>query len=123
MMAIVRFSSIFATACLLWSCACSDEVRTKLLAPDSAMAATAYVRNCGATTDYSSIVSVHRESDSFRDEAQRVLVVQGRHEFQLNWRDARTLVVRCVDCEREDIFREVDMLNGVAIVYELRQRP
>jgi hypothetical protein len=81
--------------------------------------ATAYVRNCGATTDYSSIVSIHRPSDSFADDEYTVLVVKGRPMLAMSWRDAGNLSIRCHTCPRESIFRQLSILGNITIEYEL----
>ena len=104
--------------CLLSGCGlCSDTVVSEVTSPDGAMTATWFVRNCGATTEFSSIVSVHRKSEGFRNERDIVFVVAFRPQLSLTWTGRRTLSVECEGCLRANVFRKVTALGSIDIVY------
>jgi hypothetical protein len=104
-----------------WGCSpCQDVVRSAVLAPGSSLSATYFVRNCGATTDYSSIVSVHATTEAFDTTTRHVFVVRGRHDIDLKWESGGALFVRCRDCRREDVFRQIVVLGTSDVTYELR---
>jgi hypothetical protein len=95
---------------------CSDEVRAEVVSTDKALKATWFVRNCGATTDFSTIVSAHRPDDSYRDRGDFVFVARGERPLRLEWTGPRQLTVECPGCGREDIFRRVTVLGNIDIV-------
>jgi len=106
--------------CLLWACGlCEDQMISEATSPDGILVATAFVRNCGATTDFSSMVSVHKKSDGFRDDRDIIFVAKGRHDIAANWNGPNTLSIRCNSCIRTEIFRQVTILGSIDIVYQL----
>jgi hypothetical protein len=117
-------SVLIALALLTSSCGlCTDDVQRQQSSPRSALVATAFVRNCGATTPYVSIVSVHGQSDSFTDEKARVLVIEGHHSPELAWSHEGALLIRCPDCNPENVFRQVAILGGVKVLFDLKPGP
>lgn len=117
---IVQVSAAALLACLMSGCGlCSDEVASEVVSPDGVLAATWFVRNCGATTDFSSIVSVHRKSEGYRDDQDIVFVVAGRAHLVITWIGPNTLSIECADCRRADIFRQVAAFGSVDIMCQL----
>ena len=111
-------------ACLLAGCnPCSDEIVSETTSPDGVLTATSFVRNCGATTDFSSIVSIHRKSEGFGNDDDIVFVVKGQYELTPNWTDAKTLSIECYGCVRANIFRQVSALGSIDMVYQLGSAP
>ena len=103
---------------LIVGCApCSDKVVAESLSPDRTLAATWFVRDCGATTEFSTMVSVHRPDITFRDDAGIVFVAKGRGSLKLEWTGPRGLKIECVGCERKMIFKEVTVAGDVDISY------
>ena len=106
--------------CLLLGCnTCSDQVSGEVLSADGVLNATSFVRNCGATTDLTSIVSIHRNDEGFRDDKSFVFVAKGRHQLVVTWVGPKALSIRCPGCARADIFREVTALGHVDIVFDM----
>ena len=95
---------------------CSDEVRAEAVSTDKALKATWFIRNCGATTDFSTIVSVHRPDDSYRDQGDFVFVARGERRLRLAWTGPMQLTIECPACQRSDIFRRVTVLGNIDIV-------
>jgi hypothetical protein len=93
---------------------CSDEIIARVRQPHGVLEATALVRNCGATTDYSTLVEL-RNVQSWA-EPEDVLAVNGdARGVRISWVSNHDLVIRCPSCERRTIVRFVKMLGDVDI--------
>jgi hypothetical protein len=124
----VRHLGLRLTVCvlsgvLMSACLCSDKVVHEEISPDGVLTATWLVRDCGATTGLSTIVSVHRTSDTAKDAQQFVFVARGRYGLRLRWVSPRELSVSCGNCTRGDVFREVTVLGGVDVAFHLGAPP
>lgn len=104
---------IFLQSCSL----CSNKVVAESLSPDKEFTATWYVRDCGATTDFATIVSVHRSGTGFRDDSDMVFVASGRGPLQLLWTGPRKLSIECRGCSRKNIFKQLSTRADVDISY------
>lgn len=111
---------------LLWcpislvSCTpCADKMKARTLSSDNQLVAHYYERNCGATTDYSSVVNVQSVGDGFDGNAGVLFVVKGRPDISIGWTGPRTLTIKCAACSRGSIFREVSVSGDVNVVYTL----
>ena len=94
--------------CPLVSCnVCGDSVERELNSPDEKLKATWFGRDCGATTDFSTIVSLHKSTSSFKNEDNFVFVLKGREKLELLWRGPHDLTIECLTCKKEDIFKQV----------------
>ena len=114
-----RILSACAFIGLLLACNfCSDQVVSHTDSPDAVLTVTSFVRNCGATTDYSSKVSVHRKSEGFRDEQDVIFVVKGRHDLSINWTGPRALSIACSSCGRRETFRQLTALGDIDVAYQ-----
>jgi hypothetical protein len=109
---------LVAAAVVLIACnPCSKEVVQASLSPDGVLQATWYTKNCGATTDFSTVVSVHRPDDSSYDESDIVFVAKGKQNLKLTWAGPRRLLVECSSCERRVIFREVTKIGDIDVSF------
>ncbi len=115
-----RYTVCLLVSLLLGCHNCSDQVVSELMSPDAALTATSFVRNCGATTDFSSQVSVHGESAGFREDREIVFIARGRHDLVVSWTGPKALSVRCLSCARKDVFRQVAALGNIDITFDLR---
>ena len=77
------------------------------------------MRDCGATTDCTSIVNVESSSEKFRAGEGRVFVATGEHNLSLEWTGPRTPLVKCSACMRKDIFLENVALGDIDVTYYL----
>jgi len=119
---MMRLRAFYAACllCLVSACStCSDQVLSESTSPNGVLIATSFVRNCGATTDFSSIVTVHRKSDGLGSNQDMVFVAEGRHQLSLNWSDATTFAVKCDTCSRASIFRQVAIVGDININYQV----
>jgi hypothetical protein len=114
--------SLVLVCSLIWlvSCnPCSDTPKSKATSADGRLMANVYERNCGATTDFSSMVSVQSTSDKFRAEEGLLFVAKGRYDLSVAWTGPRTLLITCTSCSRSNVFREVAALGDIDVKYSL----
>jgi hypothetical protein len=105
--------AVVMTGCNL----CSKDVIQEVRAPEGVLAATWYVRNCGATTDFSTLVSVHRAENSYTEEADLVFVAKGKKRLRLEWASPHQLSIACEECGRNNVFKEVTKFGDVEIQF------
>ena len=110
---------VFSVAWLLSCSPCSDTPRSKTVSADGRLVANVFERNCGATTDFSSMVNVQSSSDKFLADEGLVFVAKGRYDLSVAWTGPKTLFITCVSCSRKNVFREVVALGDVDVKYSL----
>jgi hypothetical protein len=112
--ALIAIFVLFIVGCGI----CKDEVLSQRNTPDGKVAATVFVRDCGATADYSSVVSLHAAGRSFRNQPDWVFIAKGKHSVIATWTSSRQLLISCSTCTDRDVFKKVVRDGGVDIVYE-----
>jgi hypothetical protein len=85
---------------------CENAIRSEIQSPDGKFVATLFERNCGATTDFSTIVNLRESSRKFDGDNLGIVITRGQHKFDLVWDGNTHLRLRCHDCRAEDIFKE-----------------
>lgn len=116
---MMRWTFVSAVLVLLVGCnVCSDDIKGEADSPDRAVKATWFLRDCGATTDFSTIISLHKPSDGFRADSQIVFIAKGPKQVHLKWEDARHLLVECMECEKGDIFKQITSVGAISVVYQ-----
>jgi hypothetical protein len=123
-MAATKRNSLFLSlvCSLVWlvSCnPCSDTPRSKATSADGKLVANFYERNCGATTDFSSMVNVQSASDKFRADEGVLFTAKGRYDLSVAWTGPRMLLITCGNCSRKNIYREVVALGDIDVRYNL----
>jgi len=81
-------------ACLSDAC-CGTEDEARVASPDRKHTAYSYLRNCGATTDYVTVVELMGPGDS---RGSVVYQVEGGAPIQLKWASSDHLLIQCVNC-------------------------
>jgi hypothetical protein len=84
---------VWFRACFVPSVSCGNEIVAERTAPDAARRAVVFRRNCGATTPYSTNVTVLPAGDALPDAAGNVLVLRDLRDVAVDWTDATHLVV------------------------------
>lgn len=65
---------------------CEDTSRLESVSPDGRYAATVIERDCGATTDYSTLVNLRASSKPLDPSPESVIVtMSGKQSFALTW--------------------------------------
>ena len=114
------FSVVFliAVGMVMIGCGlCSKDLVQNSRSPDGVLQATWYTNNCGATTDFSTVVIVHRPDSSYTDDSDIVFVAKGKQTIKLTWAAPHQLSVGCPSCERATIFREVTKIGDIDVLF------
>lgn len=98
---------------------CDDQIQTHADSPKGKYEATVFVRNCGATTDYSSIINLRETSSRFNADADdnTIFVVKGRPRIGIEWITTDHVRVSCSACSQENIFKQVQSWKDVKVSY------
>ena len=74
---------------------CENITEKEVLSLDGRYIATLFERNCGATTDFVTIVSIRDKDKAFRPETDsRVLVIEGSSLVDMHWVSQNTLTLK-----------------------------
>lgn len=99
--------TLFLSGCaFLLHSSCENTVKSEVRSPDGKYVATLFERNCGATTDFSTIVNLRESSVKFKGDDLGAVIVKGQHRIDLVWDDNTRLRLQCSDCRPEDIFKQ-----------------
>jgi len=97
--------------------ACDDKIEAVSKSPNEKYLATLFVRNCGATTDYSSIVKINPASTSSTNDQDLVFIVRGDFDVRMIWQDDSSIRLSCEECKTDDIFKQDKSWRDVTISY------
>jgi hypothetical protein len=90
---------------------CDDAVKKEVPSKDSAYVAAFFEQNCGATTDYTSIVSLRPREDRFTGaQDEPILVIRGQCPVEMVWNERELSVSyekKCDVAERVATWRDV----------------
>lgn len=111
------YCRVCLVACvLLPACLCSDEVVSEVTSPDGVLTATIVVRDCGATTDFTSIVNLHKRGEASDDKRGIVFVAKGRQRVFATWRNDKLLSITCESCAPTEISYEASAWGDIEIL-------
>ena len=99
---------------------CENDVLNVVMAPDGRHAAFVYRRNCGATTGYSTQVSIEADAGALPAEPDNILVL-GDEPVSVQWLGADRLLIGYRRGARP-AFQEHER-DGVRIFYRAQQGP
>lgn len=95
---------------------CADTVKAEAPSPDGRYVATVFERDCGATTDFSTHVSLREADEPFDPSTQtRVLTVAGKAAVDVEWSTEGALSVALPAAET---FTKLETWRDVRIVYK-----
>ena len=98
---------------------CGNEVFQKALAPSGNIKAVLFQRDCGATTGFSTQISLVSISDELPNESGNVFIVEGHpkdRNTEITWLNPTELLVR--HTAGLQVNKQETLLNGVTITYE-----
>jgi hypothetical protein len=101
--------------CEFLSSRCQDEIKKELRSPDSKYSATVYERDCGATTNFSTIVNLRESSAKFKGDDLGIVIVKGQHAIDLAWDGNTTLRLQCRNCRSDEIFKQEKTWKNVEV--------
>ena len=105
--------------CLTGCSNCESSVKSKAVSPDGLLIARTCERNCGATTDFSSIVNLQSASAKYDPTDGVLSVAKGRYEMSTKWTDPKHLSITCEGCSRPNVSREVTVAGDIDVSYVL----
>ena len=95
---------------------CGNRLVAEAISPSRAKKAVLFERSCGATTGFSSQVSVIPASAELRNASGNAFVADGHPVgYELRWVDDSTLQIIGVNGR---VFKRESRVSGVAITYE-----
>jgi hypothetical protein len=92
---------------------CNDAILQQKQSPDKSYHVTVFERDCGATTDFSTIVNIQRPHKRFDPKrGSNVLVIKGRSSIELSWPPQGGLDV---SYSTGEVFKSDTLWNGARI--------
>lgn len=110
--------STFSGCAFLLRSSCGNTVKSEVRSPDGKYIATLFERDCGATTDFSTIVSIRESSTEFKPDDLGVFVVKGQPKIDLAWDGEAGLRLHCKACRAEEIFRQQRAWKDINISFQ-----
>lgn len=98
---------------------CGNEVMQETASPDGTRRAIVFQRDCGATTGFSTQVSIIGASDDLPNEPGNTFIIDdhpSQRGVTLRWADDSTLVV--VTSDRSGVHKAETEVSGVVVRYE-----
>ena len=100
-------------ALLALTACCDNEIRIVAPSPDGAHKAVVFIRNCGATTNFSTQVSILPARMASPRDKGNALVVDGQHILRLRWHGNDALEIGGYGSAR--VFRQPATAAGVRL--------
>jgi hypothetical protein len=95
---------------------CEDNATIEAVSPGGRYVATVFERNCGATTDYSTNVSLREAKEASDTSSQTpIFTVTGQPAIALQWSTETTLTVVVPETET---FKKLDVWRDVRVAYQ-----
>jgi hypothetical protein len=108
-------SSCFASGGELLTGTCNDQIYSQSHAPNQEFSATVLYRDCGATTSFSTIVTLKKRTEENNFEQDKIFVIAGKNDISLKWRRNNSLKIRY---NLDEIFLKATQAKGISIEYE-----
>ena len=94
---------------------CGNEVLQSITSPSGELKVEVFSRDCGATTGFSTQVSIISADDRLPNEGGNILVLDGTVPIKVQWRSDSTLTVDGLGTSQ--VFKQESSLAGVSIIY------
>ena len=94
---------------------CGNEVLQSITSPSGELKVEVFSRDCGATTGFSTQVSIISADDRLPNEGGNILVLDGTVPIKVQWRSDSTLTVAGLGTSQ--VFKQESSLAGVSINY------
>ena len=109
---------VLTIAMLLAGCdhGCANAEASTIATPDGRLRAVVFSRDCGATTGFSTHVSVVPGRERLPNDGGNVLVLDGQVKLEVSWLADNKLRIKGVNSAR--VFRQQASVLGVEVSYE-----
>jgi hypothetical protein len=98
---------------------CSNSVTASIVSPDQSKKLVVFVRDCGATTSFSSQVSLIDSHDKLPNDPGNLLVVGKKAAMQAAWTNDSAAVLTYP--AKSEVFKQVAKLDGVSVTYKVEE--
>ncbi len=101
---------------------CGNLIRAETRSPDNGKRAVVFERDCGATTDFSTRVSILGAKERLPSAAGNVFIADSNHGVvatmvvRVRWNTPERIVISYP--ARARVFRKKALVNGIVIAYE-----
>jgi hypothetical protein len=93
---------------------CKNEVKQSLMSPSGKLSAVVFSRDCGATTGFSTQVSIIPAGRSVPNEAGNTFITSGKIDLILQWQTDSNFRIQGAG---ESVFKQETQVTGVTVKY------
>lgn len=101
---------------------CEDEIKIEAISPNGEYVATLFERDCGATTDFATVVNIRSKSDKFVGGDGVVFVGKGQPKVEIMWSGDSALRIKCGECAASNVFKEERQWKDIAVSVEINNQ-
>lgn len=94
---------------------CGNEIKQAAAGPSGKLSAVVFYRDCGATTGFSTQVSIIPASRSLPNEPGNAFVTGGKVDLYVQWQNDSTLRIKG---KGESVFKQETRVGTVTVKYE-----
>ena len=98
---------------------CGNEINLELMSPDKKYKAIIFQRDCGATTGFSTQVSIIKSIEELPNESGNVLITDGHpndNGYKLNWLNNENILIS--NTQNNRIHFKEQTIGAISISYE-----
>lgn len=95
---------------------CANDVIQTIASPSGSLKAVVFHRDCGATTDFSTQVSILDTQDSLPNQGGNTLVIGSKMPLRIQWQSSSTLRISGLGSAK--VYYQKAEVTGVAVSYE-----
>lgn len=97
---------------------CSDKLLSEHLSPEKSLVAQSYERNCGATTDFSTIIVIRKRHQLSKQDVPAITAAaKGRVRVNVKWISESQIKIK----SSTPFVNKKDRVENVEIIYEKSQ--
>lgn len=104
---------------MVFSGMCGNDIVAQLASPDKKHRAVLFQRDCGATTGFSTQVSILNERENLENSGGNILIADdhpNNNRFELSWVDSRTLLIK--NTKTANALKKEGALGSIVVRYE-----
>lgn len=94
---------------------CGNKVKKEIESPDKKHKVVIFIRDCGATTHYSTQLSIIEANEKLENEAGNILVVDYEPKVEVRWKSDNVLIVSYDKTFQK--FKEENSFDDIEIIY------
>jgi hypothetical protein len=95
---------------------CSDEIKKEVQSRNGKYIITLFERNCGATTDFSTIVNLRSKAGEFNgNKENNIFVMKGKYDVEIKWEDDTHLKISYP--KDSEVFKQMGMWREIKISF------